>query len=312
MIGHQVCCNNLMVTSSDNQPAQTKHQKSHRRPTTMTNPQSDAATFRGQLKAVVFDWAGTIIDYGSQAPALAVTEVFRRFEVPITIEQARVPMGLAKRDHLRAILDFPETSDRWNSAHGRQPSNSDVDEIYRRFLPIQKEMLAQHAELVPGCLELISECRARNLRVGSTTGYTRELMNIVALLAKQRGLELDAIVCADEVPAGRPAPWMCLENARILNVYPPSAVVVVDDTVVGIEAGLNAGMWSVGVVQSGNLVGLSADEFHKLDSSSKVATSSAAHNQLRTAGAHFTVETVADLLPVLIQIDERLHAGQRP
>src|SRR5262245_24186888 len=100
--------------------------------------QTDAAELRGHVKAVIFDWAGTIIDYGSQAPVLAVLETFRRLEVPISVEQARAPMGLAKRDHLQAILTLPEIGTLWRSVHGREPSIRDVDEIYRKFLPIQK------------------------------------------------------------------------------------------------------------------------------------------------------------------------------
>ncbi len=95
-----------------------------------------------------------------------------------------------------------------------------------------------------------------------------------------------------------------------MNVYPPSAIVVVDDTVVGIEAGLNAGMWTVGVVQSGNLVGLSRDEFQRLDPEDRQARCDVARQRLELAGAHFAVDTVADLPALLATIDDRLRTGR--
>ena len=137
-------------------------------------------------------------------------------------------------------------------------------------------------------------------------------MGVLIPLARQQGFEPNAVVCADDVAAGRPAPWLCLENLRRLNVYPPAAVAVVDDTIVGIEAGLNAGMWTVGVVRSGNLVGLSAEEFARLDIATQAAQCSGARAQLEASGAHFVVDTVADLPPILDEIDQRLRSGDRP
>jgi phosphonoacetaldehyde hydrolase len=268
--------------------------------------------FRGPVQAVVFDWAGTTVDFGSRAPVLAVMEAFRRREVPITMEEARGPMGMAKRDHLCAVASLPRVRDRWQTVHGRPPTDDDVDQLYRQFVPLQKEVLAAHADLIPGCRETVEACRARDLRIGSSTGYTRELMDVLVPLARQQGFAPDAVVCADDVAAGRPAPWMNWENARRLNVYPPAAIVVVDDTIVGIEAGRNAGMWAVGVVRSGNLIGLSVEELDRLDRAAQTARYEAARQQLDSSGAHFVIDTVADLPALLDQIDHHLRSGDRP
>lgn len=267
---------------------------------------------RGPLRAAVFDWAGTVLDYGSRAPVAAVMQTFASFEVPITVEEARGPMGMAKRDHIQAVLDVPRVADLWRAAHGAAPDSRAVDRIYDAFLATQLEVLEAHSELIPGCLETIEHCRQRGMRLGSSTGYTRELMNIVVPAARRQGLEFDAVVCADDVPQGRPAPWLCLENARRLGVYPMRAIVAIDDTRVGIEAGLNAGMWTVGVAKSGNGVGLSRKELHALPADEQRRRVQKAADQLQAAGAHFVIDSVADLPDVLATIARALAAGESP
>ena len=187
-----------------------------------------------------------------------------------------------------------------------------MDDLYRRFLPLQRELIAAHATLIPGCREAIAACRARGLKIGSSTGYTRELMDDLLPLAHDQGYDPDVTITADDVSAGRPAPWMCFECARRLNVYPPAAIVVIDDTTVGIEAGRNAGMWTVGVTHSGNLVGLSLEEFSQLDSTARQALCDAANRKLISVGAHFVIDTVVQLPALLAEIDLLLQSGVRP
>lgn len=268
--------------------------------------------YAGPLKAVIFDWAGTTLDFGSRAPVAAVMELFRRIDLPISIENARGPMGMAKRDHLRAILDLPNLRSRWRQLHDRDPNNADVERLYQQFLPVQKEVLVAHADLVPGCPEIVDACRQRGMRIGSTTGYTRELMDVLAPIARKQGYEPDTIVCADNISPGRPAPWICLEAARRLGVFPMESLVNVDDTVVGIEAGLNAGMWTVGVATSGNLVGLGPVELIQLAESERNELVCSANRQLLACGAHFVVNTVADLASCLDEIEALLRRGDRP
>ncbi len=142
--------------------------------------------FHGPLRAVIFDWAGTTVDFGSLAPVHAIIEAFRRCDVPISLDEARGPMGRAKRDHLGELLRVPEVVARWRSVHGRPPVDSDADELYRQFLPLQQEVIAAHATLVPGCTEAVAACRQRGLKIGSTTGYTRGLMDVLAPLRANR------------------------------------------------------------------------------------------------------------------------------
>jgi phosphonoacetaldehyde hydrolase len=268
--------------------------------------------YQGPLRGIVFDWAGVTVDFGSRAPVQAFREAFAVRDVPISLSQAREPMGQAKRDHIQAILRMDEVRQRWRKVHGAVPTDKDVDAIYKDFVPIQIKCLKDSAKLIPGCLEAITDCRARGMKIGSSTGYVREIMEELGPLAAEQGYRPDCTVTASDVPAGRPAPWMCLENARRMGIFPMESMLKVDDTPVGIEAGLNAGMWTVGIVVSGNEVGLSEQELAALEPADRTVRIERAREKLAHSGAHWVIDTIADLPGVLDEATALLAQGERP
>lgn len=268
-------------------------------------------SYRGPVKAVIFDWAGTLIDYGSNAPVHAFKEVFRRQGIAINSEQVRGPMGTHKKDHIRAILQIPEVTKAFAQKHG-YPNEGSVEKIYAEFIPLQLECIAEHSALIANALTTVPELRGRGLKIGSTTGYTREIMEAVVPQARRQGLIVDSIVCASDVKEGRPAPWMCFKNAENLNIYPTQAMVKVGDTLTDIEEGLNAGMWSVGVAKSGNEIGLSESEVAALDDGDLRRRLDVAYKRLFAAGAHYVIDTVDQLPSVINSIENKLAEGVQP
>jgi phosphonoacetaldehyde hydrolase len=269
-------------------------------------------SYRGGIKAVIFDWAGTVIDYGSRAPAGVFVEVYKRHGVEISQPEARGPMGMEKRAHIAAIAAMPGVADRWREANAADLGDADIDRMYDEFLPLQLACLPNYSELIPGTLETIAALRARGIKVGSSTGYSRKLMDVVEAEARARGFVPDAVVCADDVPQGRPAPWMCFENAKRLGVWPMQACVKVDDTVPGIEAGLNAGMWSIGVVKTGNEIGLSEAEIDALAAAERERRLRQGRQRLLQSGAHYVIDAIGGLVEVIDEIETRLARGERP
>ncbi|HWA99889.1 MAG TPA: phosphonoacetaldehyde hydrolase, partial [Pirellulales bacterium] len=250
----------------------------------MIRQDAAAHCYRGPLKAVLFDWAGTTIDFGSRAPMAVFVQVFGEHGVALSEAEARAPMGMAKRAHIDALLKNPAIAQRWRDRHGRSPEERDVDRLYEAFLPVQMRCLRNHADVLPGVAEVVVACRQRGMKIGSSTGYTREMMDVLMPLAAERGYRPDAMLCASDLAEGRPAPWLNLENARRLGVYPLEAILVVDDTCVGIQAGRNAGMWTVGVVRTGNEVGLSRDALAALPRDQRDRLLIAASDRLADAG----------------------------
>jgi phosphonoacetaldehyde hydrolase len=264
------------------------------------------------LKAVVFDWAGTMIDFGSRAPMGVFVRAFAEFGIDISVAEARGPMGMAKRDHIAHLLALPRIAAVWEARHGRRPTQGDIDQIYKVFLPLNVAVAAQYAEMIPGAIEAARVVRELGLKIGSTTGYTREIMAPILPKAAAAGYAPDSLVCAGDVPEGRPSPLMIYRTMADLGVYPPAAIVKVDDTEPGIGEGLAAGTWTVGVTASGNEVGLSLEEWNSLEPQAQREATSKAEAVLRRAGAHYVIETVAGLQAVLERIETRLAAGEVP
>ncbi|MBI1734813.1 MAG: phosphonoacetaldehyde hydrolase [Candidatus Rokubacteria bacterium] len=268
--------------------------------------------YRGRARAVVLDWAGTTMDFGCVAPAVVFVKVFERAGVPITMDEARAPMGAHKRVHIRKITELDSVRSRWVAAHGRPPDDTDVTRMFAEFVPLQLECLSRYSALIPGTLDTVAALRARGIKIGSTTGYLREMMEVNLRDAKRQGYEPDATVCASDVPAGRPEPYMCLQNVIHLQVSPVEACIKIDDTVPGIEEGLNAGMWTIGLAISGNEVGLSLGEWTALSAAEQQSRRERASDRMRRAGAHHVVDTIADVLPCVDDIEARLGRGDRP
>lgn len=256
------------------------------------------------IKAIILDWAGTTVDYGSRAPTLAFREVFKREGVPIKDLEARKPMGKAKREHIAAIAAMPRVARSWKRKRGSVIGKADIDRMYERFLPIQKELLLTHSDVIPGVVEAIRQCREWGIKIGSTTGYSRELMEVVAPIAAAQGYSPDVIVCADDVAKGRPSPQMNLRAAELLGVPPSSEVLVLDDTTVGCEAGERAGCIAVGVSKTGNMLGMTLQEIEAEDPEEMEDALIDVDWPLREAGARFVIPAVADLPDLIQQLED--------
>jgi phosphonoacetaldehyde hydrolase len=265
-----------------------------------------------KLQAAILDWAGTVVDHGSRAPMGAFVRAFATCGVAITVADARGPMGMAKRDHIRAVGRAPAVAAAWQAKHGRDFNESDVDAIFRVFEPMNIASVRDHSDLIPGAFAAISALRAHGMKIGSTTGYTRPIMDELAPIVAAAGYTPDLTVCAGDLPAGRPSPLMMWYAMAKLGVWPAASVVKVDDTVPGIGEGVAAGTWTVGVTLTGNEVGLSAQELAALSDADRAAHRERAGTVLRDAGADMVIDSVAELPDVVAVIEARLARGERP
>lgn len=264
------------------------------------------------IQAVIFDWAGTMIDFGCRAPVLALREVFAEAGVEITEAEARADMGRAKRDHVRALLALPRVAEAWRTRCGHASDERDVDRLHDAVEPKMREAARDCSALIPGAAPLVRDLRARGVKIGSTTGYTRPMMSDILPLAAEQGYAPDVVVCAGETAEGRPSPLMMWKALVALGAWPARACVKVDDAVVGVTEGLEAGAWTVGLSASGNGVGLSLEALAGLPAEERASRVAASAKALRDAGAHYVVETVADLGSALAEIEARIARGERP
>ena len=248
---------------------------------------------------VIFDWAGTMVDFGCRAPILALHEAFARRGVIVEERDLRADMGKAKADHVRALLAVPHVAAEWTRVTGSAPVEADVAALMEDLAPLMRDAAGAAAELIPGAAETVATLRAAGLRIASSTGYTREMMEPVLARAKAQGYAPDHLVCANETPEGRPSPLMIYKACADLGVWPLSRVVKVDDAEAGIAEGRAAGCFTVGVAASGNAIGLSREELAALAPEDRQMRIDEASERLRAAGADAIVETV-ETLPALL------------
>jgi phosphonoacetaldehyde hydrolase len=257
----------------------------------------------GLVTAVIFDWAGTTVDHGSLAPVRTLQKLFAGRGVTVTEEEARRDMGIHKKDHIRALL---------SAKMGVAADESEVEDLFAAFIPMQMDCLAAYSVVIPGVPATVEALRARGVKIGSTTGYTRPMLDLLLDTAAAQGYRPDCALCPEDTVAGRPWPWMCYLNAIRLRSYPMHTMVKVGDTISDIEEGRNAGMWTIGIARSGNMIGLTAEELAGLPASDRATRLEAARSRLSAAGAHYVADAVADCIPLIDAIEERLAKGERP
>lgn len=265
-----------------------------------------------QLQAAILDWAGTVVDFGSFAPTQIFVEAFAEFDVQVSIEEARGPMGMGKWDHIRTLCDVPEIAERYSKVFGRTPTDDDVTAIYNRFMPLQIEKIAVHSALIPGALDTLTGLRQGGLKIGSCSGYPKVVMDKVVELAAQNGYVADHVVATDETPNGRPWPAQALANVIALGIDDVAACVKVDDTVPGILEGRRAGMWTVALVCSGNALGQTWEGYQALSAEKLESERKRIHQLFAGSRPHYLIDTINELPEVVADINRRLAKGEMP
>lgn len=264
------------------------------------------------VRAVIFDLAGTTVDFGSCAPVAALRGAFAQYGIDLSTTEARANMGLPKLDHIAATLRIPRVAEAWEGQHGLRPHADDVQRVFEVFVPLQLECIERHSDVIPGVLRTVETLRSHAIRIASTTGYTRQMVTPLLRLALAGGYSPDVTMTPDDVGAGRPAPFMIWQAAVALQVWPLRCIVKIGDTPVDVDEGRNAGVWSVGVAVTGNEMGLSRAEFDGLTEAERKQRTQAAMQSLSTANPHYVVESVANVPDLILEISRRVELGEKP
>lgn len=249
-----------------------------------------------KISCVIMDWAGTAIDFGCFAPLNAFLKVFSEEKgIDITYKQAREPMGLLKIDHIKAILTMPEVAEKFRVRYGRDWNMDDVNEMYQSFEKHLFASLRDFTTPIPGVVETMQLLREQGIKIGSTTGYTQAMMDVVRPEAAAKGYVVDNLVTPNDVPAGRPAPYMIYKNMIDLAIPSVDCVVKVGDTIADIKEGLNAKVWSIGIVTGSNEMGLSEEEYKYRSAEELSELKREVREKMLNAGAHFVLDNITEL-----------------
>ena len=270
--------------------------------------------YRGRVKRLVLDWSGTTADAYVLAPAVVFVEVFSKQNVEISMTEARGPMGLRKDLHIKALTEVPEIKERWKGVHGKYPDQSDVDRMFEDFVPMQLDCLRKYTTLLPHVAELTQKFQKDGIRIGSSTGFVRSMVDILEEDAKKQGYTPDVSVAGDEVVNGaRPKPFMVYRNLDLMDVHPIQSVVKVDDTISGVGEALEAGCWGVGMARYSNYMDInSLEEAESIPDQEIQRRLANTREILQKAGAHYVIDTFDELPQVVEDVNQRLSRGERP
>lgn len=249
-----------------------------------------------KIKAVIFDWAGTTVDYGCMAPVRAFLEVFRQYGIEPTIEEVRKPMGMLEIDHIRTMLKMERIRDLWREKYGTEPGEEEARALYAIFEEKLLSILPEYCGVKPGVAETVNRLRRHGIKIGSTTGYNDKMMEIVVPAAKARGYEPDVWFSPDAAgQKGRPYPYMIFRNMEALDIKKVRRVLKVGDTVSDIKEGKNAGVWSAGIVIGSSEMGLTQEEYEALGEEEQAARCREVAERFLDAGADKVFYTIEDM-----------------
>ena len=271
-------------------------------------------TYKGKVRGLILDWSGSVADAYVIAPAIVFVEVFARQGVEVSMEEAREPMGLRKDLHIAEMTRDPEIRERWYKAKGSYPTQDDVDRMYSDYVPIQLDCLRQYSQLLPGVIETAKKIQADGMKIGSTTGFVRSMVDILLEEARKQGFHPDATVAGDEVVNGaRPKPFMLYRNLDLMDVHPIQSVIKMDDTGGGVSEGLEAGCWTVGLARYSNYMNINSVEEAESISEDEIQRRLAkSRDMLIKSGAHYVINEFSELLDVIPDVNARLSRGEKP
>lgn len=253
-----------------------------------------------KIEAVIFDWAGTTVDYGCFAPVQAFVEVFRHFGIEPKMDEVREPMGMLKRDHIKTMLQMDRIHGLWLEKYGREVTEEDIDSMYGLFEEKLMSILDRFAEPKPYVLDTVAKLREMGLKIGSTTGYTDEMMSIVTREAEKAGYKPDAWFSPNSVGnSGRPYPFMIFKNMEVLKISDVKNVIKVGDTVSDIKEGKNAGVVSVGVLEGSSEMALTEAEYENLTVDEKETLLAKVTAIFKEAGADYVIRNMSELIPLI-------------
>lgn len=253
-----------------------------------------------KIECIIMDWAGTAVDYGCFAPVAAFVESFKAIGAPVTAAETRAHMGLTKIEEVRALFAIDHVQADFRAKYGRDWNEDDVQACYKKFQEELFATLEDYSEPITGVVETIAKLRADGLKVGSTTGYTREMMDVVIPAAAKRGYVIDNCVTSDNLPGGRPRPYMIYQNMCEMGIDCARSIVKVGDTISDIKEGVNAGAWSVGVILGSNELALTEEEVKAMPADELKARMKAVRYKMYAAGAHYIIDDITEL-PLLIE-----------
>lgn len=272
-----------------------------------------------RIKLVILDNSGTTNDCGVYAPVIAFCKLFQKHGLEISFDEARAPMGLFKKDHIRAILKMERVKALFQATYQREWTEEDVEKMFIDFIPIQLSCLEEYADLIPGTKETMALLRDKyGVKIGLTTGFNQEMNEIMLKKAKEQGYTPDTYTSSSQVLKGRPYWYMVEENMKQAEILDPEEVLKVGDTVADMQEGKairkisSKATWTLGLSATGNYVGKRWQEMIDTPGDEMQRGEQVAEAILYRGGADYVAPNINSLPAIIELINARLADGESP
>lgn len=263
------------------------------------------------LKGLILDVAGTFVDFGSMAPTVALLNSFQKNGIILTNEEVRFGMGLLKIDHTQAIFSQDTVISKWKKKYKKYPTIEDIQKVYNDIEIELKKIVKDFCEPINGIYELKEYAKVKGIKIGTTTGYTQEMMDLISPELEKRNLIMDSMLNPSLVKNGRPHPWMIYENMKNMGIYPTYDMIKIGDTFADIEEGLNAGMWVISL-STGNELGMDYNEFINTDETILSNKLKVIRTKFLNSGAHYVCDGIWDVIDTIEIIERRILKNEYP
>ena len=237
----------------------------------------------------------------------------------ITMAEAREPMGLFKKDHIREIMKMDRVRGEFKKTYKRDWTEKDIVKMFADFIPMQMNCLTEYASLIPGVPETVDLVRKKfGVQIGSSTGFNKEMNELLLQEAKKQGYHPDVCTSSSQVKRGRPYWYMVQENMRLAGVTDPEEVLKVGDTRGDMQEGkamakvASSGTWTLGLSATGNYVGKNWQELTNTPGDVLQKEICKTEQILYKAGADYVITNINSLPEIIEIINQRLAAGEKP
>jgi phosphonatase-like hydrolase len=182
------------------------------------------------LKLMVFDMAGTTVEDGGQVPA-AFGAALGECGIALSDEQLGDVRGASKREAIAELVQ----------KYGCPGWQGRSEEVYASFVRHLEREFAGGVKPIAGAERAFDWLRQRGVKIALTTGFDRDVAGLLLDALGWRRLA-DTFVCGDDVPKGRPAPYLIFHAMEATGTESVHAVGTLGDTVLDLQAAHNAGV----------------------------------------------------------------------
>jgi len=261
------------------------------------------------IRLAVFDLGGTIVDRYSLSPFLSLKQAFLKKGLNIPNRLIYKDMGVDKHHHIDLILKDKYISREWKQKHGKYPDMNSTMSVFDEFIKYQMDDGIKNIEILPETKTCINWLGNNNISTGVTTGFSRPIMNAIKEKLLDENIHIDKYVSSTCLgKPGRPNPHMMREIINHLSISDPRRVIKIDDTVVGLQEGKNAGAITVGVAKwSTNMKMTDYEEDKRLSKEEYVELLKNSRGILWSAKPDYVIDSLNELPKIIYHINNESY-----